>query len=355
MAFKWADEQAETTLREIEWSPSRTGLINPVAVFDPVELEGTTVSRASVHNISIVKALALGIGDRIMVYKANMIIPQIAENKTMSGKLEIPSVCPSCGGKTEIKSENGTETLYCTNPDCPAKNIKLFTHFVSRNAMNIDGLSEATLEKLIDKGFLHSLDDIYHLDRYQEEICSMEGFGQKSYDNMLHSIEASRNVNLASFLYGLGILNVGLANAKLICRHFNQSLPDILTASQEELCEIDGIGEVIAKSIYDYFRSEKNRLQLEKLCQELHFVVEETAGEQDLAGKVFVVTGSLEHFANRDELKKVIEDRGGKVTGSVTGKTDYLINNDILSNSSKNKKAKSLNVPIISEEDFLNL
>lgn len=355
IAFKWADEQAETVLRDIEWSPSRTGLINPVAIFDPVELEGTTVSRASVHNVSIVKTLKLGIGDTLMVYKANMIIPQIAENKTMSGNLEIPCSCPACGGKTEIRNENGTETLYCINPDCSAKNIKLFTHFVSRNAMNIDGLSEATLEKFIDKGFLRKLDDIYHLDRYQEEIRNMEGFGEKSYDNMIHSIDASRKASLPGFIYGLGILNVGLANAKLICRHFDQNLDAIMQASAEELCEIEGIGDVIADSICEYFKNERNKGQTERLRKELEFTALEKNREQDLQGKVFVVTGSLNHFANRDELKKVIEDRGGKVTGSVTGKTDYLINNDILSNSSKNKKAKSLNVPIISEEDFLNL
>ena len=355
IAFKWADEQAETVLRHVEWSPSRTGLINPVAVFEPVELEGTTVSRASVHNISIVKSLKLGIGDTIMVYKANMIIPQIAENKTMSGNLPIPEVCPACGEKTEIRNENGTETLYCVNPSCPAKNVKRFTHFASRNAMNIDGLSEATMEKFIDKGFLHTLDDIYHLDNYREEICEMEGFGEKSYENIIHSIEVSREALLPQFIYGLGILNVGLANAKVICRYFQDELDQVLCASPEELCEIEGIGDVIADSICAYFKDEKNLAEIGRLRNELHFVKEERNTEQDLLGKVFVVTGSLNHFPNRDALKKVIEDRGGKVTGSVTGNTDYLINNDITSNSSKNQKAKKLNVPIISEEDFLNL
>lgn len=355
IAFKWADEEAETILREVEWSPSRTGLINPVAIFDSVSLEGTSVSRASIHNVSIVKQLKLGIGDTIKVYKANMIIPQISENLTMSGNLSLPDCCPACGGKTVIKSENDVETLYCPNEDCPAKAIKLFTHFVSRNAMNIDGMSEATLEKFIDKGFISELYDLYHLEQYREEIVEMEGFGAKSYDNIIDSVNASRDTDLTRVLYGLGILNVGHATAKLIVKHFKDDIEAIISAKAEDFAEIDGIGGVIAQGIEDYFANESNVKALRELLKELNIIIEENNMEQDLEGLTFVITGSLEHFANRDELKKLIEDRGGKVAGSVSAKTSYLINNDVTSGSSKNKKAKSLNVPIISEQDFLNL
>lgn len=355
IAFKWADEEAETTLRHIEWSPSRTGLINPVAIFDTVELEGTSVSRASIHNVSIAKQLKLGIGDTIKVYKANMIIPQISENVTKSGNFIVPDVCPACGNKTELKNENGVETLYCPNPDCPAKSIKLFTHFVSRNAMNIDGMSEATLEKFIDKGFLVELYDIYHLDRYEDEIVNMEGFGRKSYDNMIESINASRNTDLTRVLYGLGILNIGHATAKLICKFFKNDIEKIISASAEEFAQIEKIGEVIAEGIVSYFANDENIRVLRAILKEVTLIEEVNDKEQDLEGKTFVITGSLNSFANRDELKKLIEDRGGKVAGSVSAKTSYLINNDVMSNSSKNKKAKDLGIPIISEEDFLKL
>lgn len=355
IAFKWADEEAETTLRHIEWSPSRTGLINPVAIFDTVELEGTSVSRASIHNVSIAKQLKLGIGDTIKVYKANMIIPQISENVTKSGNLIVPDVCPACGNKTELKNENQVETLYCPNPDCPAKSIKLFTHFVSRNAMNIDGMSEATLEKFIDKGFLVELYDIYHLDRYEDEIVNMEGFGRKSYDNMIESINASRNTDLTRVLYGLGILNIGHATAKLICKFFKNDIEKIISASAEEFAQIEKIGEVIAEGIVSYFANDENIRVLRAILKEVTLIEEVNDKEQDLEGKTFVITGSLNSFANRDELKKLIEDRGGKVAGSVSAKTSYLINNDVMSNSSKNKKAKDLGIPIISEEDFLKL
>lgn len=354
IAFKWADEQAETTLRQIEWSPSRTGLINPVAIFDPVELEGTTVSRASIHNVSIVKQLKLGIGDRIKVYKANMIIPQISENITCSDNIEIPEECPACKGPTLINRDNDAETLVCTNPDCPAKAIKLFTHFVTRNAMNIDGLSEATLEKFLEQGFLVELYDIYRLERYKENILQLEGFGQKSYDNMLASIDTSRKTELTRVLYGLGIINVGHATAKLICKHFKNDIEKIIAADVEELSEIDGIGEVIAEGIVAYFAESNNIRVLKELLSELTLVEEENDMEQDLEGKTFVITGSLYTFANRDELKNLIEKRGGKVAGSVSAKTSYLINNDLTSNSSKNKKAKELGIPIISEEMFVS-
>ncbi len=355
IAFKWADEQAETILRYVEWSPSRTGLINPVACFDSVSLEGTSVSRASIHNISIVKQLKLGIGDTIKVYKANMIIPQISENLTCSNSLEIPAECPACGGKTIIKNENEVETLYCPNEDCPAKAIKLFTHFVSRNAMNIDGLSEASLEKFIEKGFLSDLSDIYKIEKYRDEIVEMEGFGVKSYDNMIDSINTSRYTELYRLIYGLGILNVGNATAKLICRHFKNDIEAIITADVEEYSTIEGIGGVIAEGIVAYFADESNIKLIRELLTELNIKEEINDKEQDLEGMTFVITGSLNTFANREELKKLIEDRGGKVAGSVSAKTNYLINNDVMSSSSKNKKAKSLGVPIISEEDFLKL
>lgn len=355
IAFKWADEQAETVLRHVEWSPSRTGLINPIAVFDPVYLEGTSVSRASIHNVSIAKQLKLGIGDTIKVYKANMIIPQISENLTCSASLEIPCECPACNGHTVIKDENEVETLYCPNPDCPAKSIKLFTHFVSRNAMNIDGLSEATLEKFLDCGYIYELYDIYRIERYRDEIIGMEGFGEKSYENMLESVNISRNTDLTRVLYGLGIINVGHATAKLICRHFKNDVEKIIAADVAEFTEIEGIGDVIAEGIVAYFADGNNIRILRELLSELNIIEEENNLEQDLEGKTFVITGSLNHFANRDELKKLIEDRGGKVAGSVSSKTSYLINNDVTSGSSKNKKAKSLGVMIISEEDFLKL
>ena len=355
MAFKWADEIRETTLKEIEWSPSRTGLINPVAIFEPVELEGTTVSRASVHNISIIRGLELGVGDTIEVYKANMIIPQIAENKTRSGVRNIPEVCPVCGGVTEIRKTNDVESLYCTNPECQAKKIKSFTLFVSRDALNIEGLSEASLEKFIGRGFIHEFADIFKLSAHKAEIVEMEGFGEKSYENLMTGIERARTTTLARVIYSLGIPNIGLSGAKLICRQFEDEVEQVLAADEEALAAIDGIGAVIAGSFVEYFRDAEKRERFEHLLSRLTLVKEEVSGEQDLKGKVFVVTGSLTHFANRNELKDQIEKRGGKVTGSVTGKTDYLINNDTTSSSSKNKKAKELGIPIISEEDFLKL
>lgn len=355
IAFKWADEEAETILREVEWSPSRTGLINPVAIFDSVELEGTSVSRASIHNVSICKQLKLGIGDTIKVYKANMIIPQISENLTKSGNLDIPCSCPACGGETVLQNENDIETLYCPNQDCPAKSIKLFSHFVSRNAMNVDGMSEATLSKFIDMGYLVELYDLYRIDRYKDEIVKLEGFGVKSYENMINAIDQSRNTNLIRLIYGLGILNVGNATAKLIVKHFDYDVEKIITADASEFAQIEGIGQVIADTIVSYFADSNNVRILRELLKEVTLVKEEKTMEQDLAGKTFVITGSLNSFANREELKQLIEDRGGKVAGSVSAKTSYLINNDVESSSSKNKKAKSLGVPIISEEDFLKL
>ena len=354
-AFKWADEMRETKLVDMEWSPSRTGLINPVAIFEPVELEGTTVSRASVHNISIVKELQLGIGDTIKVYKANMIIPQIAENLTRSGNLVIPDKCPVCGHEARIRKENDVETLYCMNPDCVAKKIKSFSLFTSRDAMNIDGLSEATLEKFIAMGFINNLGDIFEIGKYKDQIVEMEGFGQKSFDNLMASLEKAKETTLAKVIYSLGIAGIGLANARVICRYFDDDIEKIRHADAEEINSIEGIGPVLAGSLADYFSSEENNKKLDHLLGHLHLIREETAGEQVFAGKTFVITGSVEHFANRSEAKAFIEARGGKVTGSVTKKTDYLINNDKTSGSSKNKKAQELGIPILSEEDFLEL
>ena len=354
-AFKWADEMRETTLVDMEWSPSRTGLINPVAIFEPVELEGTTVSRASVHNISIVKELQLGIGDTIKVYKANMIIPQIAENLTRSGNLVIPDKCPVCGHEARIRQDNDVETLYCMNPDCAAKKIKAFTLFASRDAMNIDGLSEATLEKFIAMGFIHNFGDIFEIGKYKEQIVEMEGFGQKSFDNLMASLERAKETTLAKVIYSLGIANIGLANAKVICRYFDDDLDRLRHADVEEISSIEGIGPVIAGSLVEYFEKEENNQKLDHLLSHLHLIHEEISKEQVFAGKTFVITGSVEHFSNRSEAKAFIEARGGKVTGSVTKKTDYLINNDKTSSSSKNKKAQELGIPILSEEDFLEL
>ena len=354
-AFKWADEIKETHLLEIEWSPSRTGLINPVAIFEPVELEGTTVSRASVHNLSIMEELELGIGDTIEVYKANMIIPQIARNLTRSGRIEIPRTCPVCGGETRVRQMNDAKSLYCTNPECQAERIKAFALLTSRDALNVEGLSEATLEKFIARGFIHKYTDIFHLDRYQEEIQSMEGFGEKSYANLIQSIEKARETTLPKVIYSLGIAGVGLANAKLICRESDYDVTKLMNATEEELSEIAGVGPVIAKAFTEYFSSEEKKQAFLELMQELKIQEEPRNEEQQFAGMNFVITGSVNHFANRNEVKELIEQRGGKVTGSVTGKTNYLINNDVNSTSSKNKKARELKVPIISEEEFMKL
>lgn len=356
IAFKWADEIRETTLREIEWSASRTGLINPVAIFDPVELEGTTVSRASVHNISIMEAMELGVGDTITVYKANMIIPQIAENLTRSGTIVIPKICPVCGGETQIRQMNDVKSLYCTNPDCQAKKIKSFSLLVSRDALNIDGLSEATLEKFIAAGFIHSYADIFHLDRHREAIVSMEGFGEKSYENLMAAVKKASHTNLVRVVYGIGVAGIGLANAKMLCRSFDYDFERMRHATEEELTAVDGIGAVLADAWIAYFASEKNAKLVADLLAELTIEkVSENTEAAVFAGMTFVITGTVEHFANRKELQAAIEARGGKATGSVTAKTTYLINNDVTSNSSKNKKAKELGIPIISEQDFLNM
>ncbi|HIW40708.1 MAG TPA: NAD-dependent DNA ligase LigA [Candidatus Mediterraneibacter vanvlietii] len=355
-AFKWADEIRETTLLSIEWSPSRTGLINPVAIFEPVELEGTTVSRASVHNISIMEELELGVGDHITVYKANMIIPQIADNLTRSGVKDIPEVCPVCGGATKISMENETKTLYCTNPKCQAKHVKSFTLFVSRDAMNIEGLSEATLEKFIMNGYVKDFTDLFHLDRYEEEIKNMDGFGEKSYVNLQTSIRNARTTTLPRLVYSLGIPNIGIANARMICGALGNDPERILNAAVEELAAISGVGDVIAGSFAAYFADEEHRDLFRRLLREVEIPEEEVREDaQKFAGINFVITGSVEHFSNRAEVKEEIEKRGGKVTGGVTSKTNYLINNDVNSTSSKNRKARELGIPIISEEEFIRM
>lgn len=354
IAFKWQDETGVTHLKEIEWSPSRTGLINPVAIFEPVELEGTTVSRASVHNISIMEGLELGIGDEISVYKANMIIPQIADNFTRSGNVEIPKICPVCGGATEIRAVNGAKSLYCINDKCEAKQIKGFTHFVERNAMNIDGLSEETLEKFIQAGFLHTFADLFRLDRHKDAILSMRGFKDKTYENIIAAVNEARNTTLPRLVYGLGIANIGAANAKVLCKHFGYDLEKIRHATVEELTQIEGFGDVIAKAYVEYFADEANQAKLDDLLAELNIEKpEENNLQQSLDGVTVVITGSLELFENRNALKDEIEKRGGKVAGSVSSNTNYLINNDTQSSSSKNKKAKELGIPIVAEKEFV--
>lgn len=356
IAFKWADEIRETHLLDVEWSASRTGLINPIAVFEPVELEGTTVSRASLHNISILRALQLGRGDLIQVYKANMIIPQIAENLTRSDSLEIPSVCPVCGETTEIRSLNDVSSLYCLNEECPAKHVKQFSLFVSRDAFNIEGMSEATLEKLIQHGFLHEPADLFHLDNYHDEIVQLDGFGEKSYQRLMASVQKVRKITLPKLIYSLGILNIGLSNARLLCRHYKNDLQALMSASTEELTAIDGIGPVIAGSFTDYFTDEHHKKELEDLLGEVEIEQENFEAEDRIFdGKIFVITGSLEHFKNRNALKELLEEKGAKVAGSVSSKTSYLINNDAASASSKNKKARELGVSVITEEELMAL
>lgn len=355
IAFKWSDERQVTKLKYIEWSPSRTGLINPVAVFEPVELEGTTVSRASLHNVSIFEDLMLGVGDEISVYKANMIIPQVYENLTKSNTEKVPDTCPACGSHASIKQDNESKVLLCTNPDCQIKHIKQYALMASRDALNIDGLSESTLEKFLSKGFIKNDSDIFKLDRYKDEIVNMEGFGKRSYEKLMAALEEAKHTNVARFLYSLGINGIGSANAKMIAKYFDNDIDKIITAGKDELLEIEGIGEVLANSIVDFFKDSKNIENVKSLREVLIFKAEESAGSDSFAGKVFVITGSLEHFTNRNELKELIEKNGGKVSGSVSSKTNFLINNDTASNSSKNKKAKELGVEIISEEDFLKL
>ena len=356
IAFKWRDDIKETTLLEIEWSASRTGLINPIAIFEPVDLEGTTVSRASVHNLSIMEDLELGIGDRINVYKANMIIPQISDNLTRTNNIVIPKHCPVCGGETLIKNDNDIKTLYCTNDECLAKQIKSFTHFVSRDALNVEGLSEATIEKLIAKGLVKELADIFHIEKYKDVITRMEGFGEKSFNNLVNSVNKARKTTAPRLLYSFGIANIGLSNAKLISREFGHDWDRIQNAKYEDLIQIGGIGHVMANNYVKFFSDEKNKVIVGDVLKEVEIEAgPETRSAQIFENYVFVITGSLGHFKNRDELKALIEERGGRVASSVTSKTTYLINNDITSSSGKNKKAKELGIDIITEDQFLQM
>ena len=355
LAFKWQDETAETTLREIEWSPSRTGLINPVAIFDTVELEGTNVSRASLHNISIMEELKLGIGDKIKVFKANMIIPQVEENLTKSNTFKVPTKCPVCGSKTIVKNNDGVKTLVCENEACPIKHIKSFENFVSRNCMNIEGISIATIETFIEKGFIGEYADLYKLEKYKDEIVKIDGFGEKSYENIIKAVDESRETECYRVINSLGILGIGTANAKLLAKHFEDDFDKLMSANAEELKAIDEIGPVLAKSIEDYFKDKKNKKIVDDLLKEVKIKKTKKSGNLKLSGMTFVITGSLNNYENRDALVKVIEDNGGKSASSVSKNTTYLINNDTTSNSTKNKKAKELNIPIISEEDFEKL
>ena len=353
IAFKWKDETANTILRQVQWSASRTGLLNPIAIFDPVELEGTTVSRASVHNVSIVRELKLGIGDEILVYKANMIIPQIAENITKSDNLQLPHECPVCGAKTALRTDKDIAVLVCENAKCPAKQIKSFTHFVSRNAMNVDGLSQASLEKFVDSGYIKEFADIFKLERYKDEIVSMDGFGEKSFENLLNATEGARKTSLNRLLYALGLQGIGASNAKSITQHFDDDIEKIRVAGVDEFCEIGGVGEVLARFLCDFFEDPENNRKLNNLLKVLEIEKKEKKTETTLKGKTFVITGSLSNFNNRDELKARIEELGGKVAGSVSKNTTCLLNNDVTSASSKNKKAKELSVPIMSEREFI--
>lgn len=355
IAFKWADEIAETTLLDIQWNTSRTGLINPIAVFEPVELEGTTVNKASLHNVSILENLELGIGDIIKVYKANMIIPQVSENITRSATAIIPTICPVCKFETEIVKQKDVKALYCLNPNCKAQLIRSLSHFSSRDAMNIEGLSESTIEKLVEKGFLDTYIDIFFLEKYEEEIKNMEGFGQRSYTKLIASIEKSKDVQLPNFIYSLGISQVGLSNSKLLCNHYKYDTDKIKNSTEEELISIEGYGDIIAKSITHYFKNETNMLLFNKALTIIRILKIETNEEQKLSNITFVITGNIEKFESRKELQSLIEKLGGKVTSSVTAKTSYLINNDISSTSSKNKKANDLNIPIINEDEFIKL
>lgn len=356
MAFKWKDETADTKLIEVEWSASRTGLLNPVAVFEPVELEGTTVSRASVHNASIVKQLKLGIGDTLTVYKANMIIPQILENKTASGSLSLPEVCPVCGGSTQIMtSDDDVETLHCVNKECPAKHIGRFEHFVQRDAMNIIGMSTATIETLVDEGIIRNFSDFYHLDKFRDKIVSLEGFGEKSYQKLHEAIENSRSTELSRVLLAIGIPNIGRAASRLITEKY-KTPEELICLTAEQLTSIDGIGDVLASEYVRFFADDDKRNEFLKLIEELEISTsEETDNNSFITSKTFVITGSVSIWKNRSELKAFIESKGGKVSSSVSSKTDYLINNDKESGSAKNKTAKSLGIPIISEEDFKNM
>ena len=336
--------------------------MNPVAVFGTVDLEGTDVSRASVHNLSVIRQLQLGVGDKIMVFKANMIIPQIAENLTRSNTAEIPSLCPVCGAHTEIRRSNDTETVYCTNAFCAAKQVGSFVHFCCRDAFNIEGLSEGSLEKLIDAGIITRFADLFDIESHKNQICSMDGFGEKSYINMAAAIEKSRCVTLDRLIYSLGIHNVGRDASKKISKDVHGCAEEWWDRlrREEHFDSLEGIGPVIDNSLFTWFYDLRDNVvpgakeNFEALCAKVTILPPEQQSS-GLAGSTFVITGKVDLFTNRDALKKFIEDNGGRVAGSVSANTTYLINNDSTSASSKNKSAKSLGVTIITEETFMKM
>ncbi len=357
MALKWEDELYETTLKDIEWNTSKTGLINPVAVFEPVDLDGAITTRATLHNVSYIEDLQLGIGDTIQVYRANMVIPKVHSNLTRSNAWKLPDKCPCCGGDVEIHNENGSKTLHCTNLDCKAKLLGKLVHFVSKNAINIDGLSEQTLQKFIDLGWLNTFRDIYYLSDHKEEMCKLDGFGKKSIDKLLESIEKSRNTTLDRFIYGLCIPLIGRTASKVIAKEFNNQAEEFydIWCHSYDFTKLDDFGGTMNNSMKAFIRD--NYRWIAEFIGEFNFRESDTNGnvKQVLEGKTFVITGSLKAYKNREELVSVIERNGGKVSGSVSAKTSYLINNDVASTSGKNKKAHDLEIPIISEGEFIQI
>ena len=358
LAFKFYDEESVSTLKDIEWSMGKTGNLTPVAIFEPIEIDGTQVERASLHNVSILKELQLGIGDEITIVKCNQIIPQIKDNLTRSNTCEIPSICPICGQPTKIVKENDSEVLMCTNPDCKGKLLGKLTHAVSRDALNISGLSESTLDRLTKFGWITSIKDIYHLDFYKNHMIVLDGFGKKSIDKLLKSIKKSRNTNLERFLYSLSIPLLGKSASKMIAEavdyDFDIFIDEMTIKGAEYFRYLPGVGDTLINSLNDYWKNHYSdilQLSEEFTFKKSNLILDETP--KTLQNKTFVVTGSVNHYPNRDALKADIEAHGGKVVGNISSKTNYLINNDINSTSSKNTKAKSLNIPIISEEDFL--
>jgi DNA ligase (NAD+) len=363
IAFKWQDEEKETVVKEIFWSPARTGQITPVAVFEPVELEGTTVERASVHNVGILEQLSITPGDTITVYKANMIIPQVSGNNTMLGKAVIPETCPACGGRTEIRiGRDGSRQLYCTNQECSAKHVGRFVHAVKQDALNIVGMSEKTLEDLIDNGYLHTLADLFRLKEHAYPISQMEGYGRKSVDNMLNAVEAARHTDLQRLIYACGINLVGRTASRAICAYFGYDVVKTLNASFDELKSIEGIGDEIAGSYVEWFQNPANQEMFEDLLSEADLIVpqapavkEVAEGKPGIRGRVIVITGDVYQFDNRSAFKAWVEAHGGKVTGSVSRNTDYLVTNTPNSGTTKNKKAQELGVEIITEQQIIDM
>lgn len=357
IAYKYEDELYETNLNDIEWNTSKTGLINPVAVFEPVDLDGAITTKATLHNISYIEKLQLGIGDTIQVYRANMVIPKVHDNLTRSNTWKLPDKCPCCGGNVEIHNENGSKTLHCMNNDCKAKLLGKLSHFVSKNAINIDGLSEQTLQKFIDLGWLNTFKDIYYLSDHKEEMYKLDGFGKKSVDKLLESIEKSRNTTLDRFIYGLCIPLIGRTASKTITKEFNNQPEEFynIWCHGYDFTKLNDFGDTMNNSMQDFIKN--NYRWIAVLIGEFIFRESDNNDniKQVLEGKTFVITGSLRFYKNREELAAVIERNGGKISGSVSAKTSYLINNDVTSTSGKNKKANELGIPIISEGEFVQM